>query len=112
MIDSSAMQLKPFAFSTSSSSSSSSSFADMPSPRRVADPTGVYGQQDAAEGDVAAAAAGRKKPFPPHNAMSEREEDAFPHFSIQARRPTNRTEGKIYSILMENLPNTRSKKNK
>ena len=65
MIDSSAMQLKPFAFSTSSSSSSSS-FADMPSPRRVADPTGVYGQQDAAEGDVAAAAAGRKKPFPPH----------------------------------------------
>ena len=33
---------------------------------------------------------------PFQNAMSEREEDAFPHFSIQARRPTNRTEGKIY----------------
>ena len=39
MIDSVA-QLKPF------------SFSEMPSPRRVADPTGVYGQQDAAEGDV------------------------------------------------------------
>ena len=39
MIDSAA-QLKPF------------SFSEMPSPRRVADPTGVYGQQDAAEGDV------------------------------------------------------------
>ena len=43
MIDN-AMQLKPFSFSADS--------AEMPSPRRVADPTGVYGQQDAAEGDV------------------------------------------------------------
>ena len=45
MINDNAMQLKPFSFSAHS--------AQMPSPRRVADPTGVYGQQDAAEGNVA-----------------------------------------------------------
>ena len=52
MIDN-AVQLKPFSFSANS--------AHMPSPRRVADPTGVYGQQDAAEGDVNVGGRGRSR---------------------------------------------------
>lgn len=96
MIDSAA-QLKPF------------SFSEMPSPRRVADPTGVYGQQDAAEGDVHIGS--RKHSFS-NNAMSVREETIAPSFSIQATRPKNRTEGKIYRILMENFPKSSTKKAK
>lgn len=99
MIDN-AMQLKPFTFSANS--------AEMPSPRRVADPTGVYGQQDAAEGDVNVG--GRKHAYS-NNAMSVREE-TFTPFSVQALRPKNKTEGKIYSILMENFPKTSTKKAK
>ena len=63
MIDSAA-QLKPF------------SFSEMPSPRRVADPTGVYGQQDAAEGDVHIGS--RKHSF--SNVSSWNPETAATHF--------------------------------
>ena len=39
--------------------------------------------------------------FPFQNAMSVREETIAPSFSIQATRPKNRTEGKIYRYAKE-----------
>jgi hypothetical protein len=83
----------------SSTSLRSFSFPDsstMPSPKRVADPTGVYGQQDAEAEYITA----DTKPTESRNAMSLKEE-VFPQFTSQAAKPMSRTEKMIHSILME-----------
>ena len=72
MIDN-AVQLKPFSFSANS--------AQMPSPRRVADPTGVYGQQDAAEGDVNVGGRGHS-----HSNVSSWDRDARDFRSSPSKR--------------------------
>jgi hypothetical protein len=68
----------------------------MPSPRRVADPTGVYGPLKDQDGEA--------RTQDDNNAMPVSRDETFQQFTVQRAKPKNRTESMIHSMLMENLP--------